>query len=344
MLTRQVAGRVYNYDYCLGQSQVGHKGFSGPLDFALGSEESLYVVSRGQEFVPGMGITKLTLNHELLWGERGLGFARGQSLWPTSVDVDSEEKVYISDEHTSQIFIYDKDGEFLGKWGTANGANGERGITKGSADGEVNGPSGLAFDKEDNLYIADSLNHRVQKFSYEGKFLGKWGSQGSGEGQFNMPWGITIDKQGDVYVVDWRNDRVQKFSPDGQYLATFSGAGTGEGELHRPSGVAVDNEGDVYITDWFNDQLKIYDPDGSFLTAFIGDAESLSPWSQATIDVNPDYEKARRRTDLTPEWRFQMPVAVNVDDQGRIMVLESHTSRIQVYVKEHNFVDAQFNL
>ena len=79
-------------------------------------------------------------------------------------------------------------------------------------------------------------------------------------------------------------------------------------------------------------------------TLFIGDAQKLSLWARAKIDVNPDYEKARRRADRTPEWRFRRPVAANVDDEGRIMILECHNPRIQVYVKERDFVDAQFNL
>ena len=250
-----------------------------------------------------------------------------------SVDVDSNENIYVSDDYTSRINVSDKDGNPLSTWGT-----------KGSGEGELNGPSGLAFDKEDNLYIVDGLNHRVQKFTKDGKFLTKWGSYGSSEGQFNYPWGIAIDKQGDVYVADWKNDRVQKFSPEGEYLATFGRSGTGDGELQHPSGVAIDNEGDVYVADWGNERLNIYSSDGTFLTAFMGDADRLPPWAQESVDANPDYAKARRRVDLTPEHAFGRPVAVNVDDEGRIMVLETNRARMQIYVKERDFVHPQFNL
>ena len=227
-------------------------------------------------------------------GREGVGYAGGQSPWPGSIGVDSDEKLFISDDHVSRIFTYDKDGNFLDSWGT-----------KGSGDGELNGPSGLVFDKDDNLYVVDALNNRIQKFTKDGKFLAKWGSQGSGQGQFNMPWGINIDKDGNVYVADWKNDRVQKFAPDGEYLATFGSPGTGDGEVKRPSSVATDSEGDVYIVDWGNKRLNIYDSDGTFLTAFIGDADRLPPGAQAMVDANPDYRKARRRVDLTPEQRFE---------------------------------------
>ena len=333
MLTRHVAGRVYNYGYCIGRSGQFGNAFTFPLDFALGAEESLYVVNRGHQVSSCAGITKCTLNHEYLWDNRGDGIYGGRSAWPSSVDVDSNENVYVSDDYTSGILIYDKDGNPLGSWGT-----------KGSGDGELDGPSGLAFDREDNLYIVDSLNHRVQVFTKDGTFLANWGSYGSREGQFDVPWGIAIDNEGDVYVADWNNHRVQKFSPNGEYLVTFGRSGRGDGELHRPTGVAIDKEGDVYVTDWGNDRLNIYAPDGTFLTDFIGDAEQLSPWGQATVDANPDMRMARRRADLTPEWRFKRPVAVNVDNTGRIIVLETIRYRIQVYVKEQDFVEAQFNL
>ena len=333
MQTRKVAGRVYNYDYCIGREGTFGTGFKGPSDFALGSEGSLYVVNKVNEFDPCHGVTKVTLDHEFIWDARGPGFGDSRSPWPSSLDLDSNENVYVCDEYTSQISIHDKDGSFLGSWGT-----------KGSGDGEISGASGLAFDVEDDLYLVDSLNHRVQKFTKDGKFLAKWGSHGNGEGQFNMPWGIAIDKEGNVYVADWKNDRVQKFSPNGEYLATFGGSGTGDGELKGPTGVAIDSEGDVYATDWGNDRLNIYESNGAFITAFIGDADTLGPWAQAHVDANPDFKKARQRTDLTPEWRFQRPVAVNVDDEGRIIVLESQRCRLQIYVKERNFVDAQFNL
>ena len=266
MLTTDVAGRVYNYEYCIGRNAQSANGFYLPTDFALGSGGSLYVVSRGNEFIPSQGITKCTLDHDFIWEDRGLTYGNGESDWPMAVGVDSNENVYVSDDYTSLIYVFDKDGNPLGKWGT-----------KGSGDGELNGPSGLAFDKQDNLFIVDSLNHRVQKFTKDGEFLAKWGSQGSGKGQFNMPWGIAIDKQGDVYVADWKNDRVQKLSPEGEYLATFGKPGTGDGELQRPTSVAIDNDGDVYVTDWGNERLNIYTSDGAFLIAFIGDAERLSP-------------------------------------------------------------------
>ena len=171
----------------------------------------------------------------------------------------------------------------------------------------MNGPSGLVFDPDDNLYVVDSLNHRVQKFTKDGKSLGAFGSQGSGEGQLDMPWGICTDREGDVYVADWQNNRVQKFSPNGQFLRQFGGSDVRVGDLDHPSGVAVDSDGDVYVTDWANHRVQVYGPDGSFIATLVGDAQDPSPWTQTYIDANPDIVKARRRANMEPNGGSGVP-------------------------------------
>ena len=79
-------------------------------------------------------------------------------------------------------------------------------------------------------------------------------------------------------------------------------------------------------------------------SAFYGDADKLAPAQQEGVEANPDAQKARKRAGTSVERPFWRPVAVNVDPEGRIMVLDSHGARIQVYIKEKDWVEAQFNL
>ena len=257
MQTKYVSGRVYNYDYCIGTTGVGGRNFFYPVDFALGSAGSLYVVQKGCEFFPCTGISKCTLDHELIWEDRGRGFMDGQAPMPSSIAVDSQENLYVSDEFTNQVFIFDRDGNRLGSWASESDyrlttparASNELAYKPGlmpvannfsipfemylkkvgamdtSGDGELNGPTGLTFDQEDRLFISDSHNHRIQIFAKDGTFLWKFGLYGQAEGELNMPWGLAIDKDSNVYVADWGNSRVQKFSDEGQYLATLGGSG-----------------------------------------------------------------------------------------------------------------------
>jgi sugar lactone lactonase YvrE len=108
--------------------------------------------------------------------------------------------------------------------------------------GQFNQPYGIAVDLAGNVYVADSVNQRVQKFDPTGTFLLAWGwdvdpaggtgfevcttsckngSLGSGAGQFSSPYGVAVDRLGDVYVADRSNNRIQKFSSSGDFLLAW---------------------------------------------------------------------------------------------------------------------------
>ena len=72
---------------------------------------------------------------------------------PEGVAVDSQGHVYVVDAAGARVLIFDGNCNFLGQWGSP-----------GTGDGEFSGPSGIGIDGEDNIYIAERTNHRVQKF------------------------------------------------------------------------------------------------------------------------------------------------------------------------------------
>ena len=126
-------------------------------------------------------------------------------------------------------------------------------------------PCGVAVDGSGNVYVADTHNHRIQKFTSSGVFLAKWGSEGSGNGQFSYPSGVAVDGSGNVYVADTINDRIQKFSSEGVFLAKWGSSGSGDGQFSGPQGVAVDGSGNVYVADTGNNRIQKFSPDGVFL-------------------------------------------------------------------------------
>ncbi len=334
MQTVMVRGRVYNYSHTIGRNATGGPGFRHPVDLALGSNGTIYVINRGDEFQPCQRVSVIIIDEEFIRDFGSVGTGDGQFTWPTAIALDRDENVYVADEWLNRISIFDSDGNYLGKWGAS-----------GAGKGQINGPSGIVFDEDDTLYITEELNHRVSKFTKDGRFIGSWGNEGQGEGELNHPWGIALDCRGNVYVADWHNDRIQKFSPEGTFLASFGSSGDGKGELKLPSDVAVDDEGDVYVTDWWNNRVAVFDPEGMPLTTFIGDAEELSKWAQEAVDANPDYVKARLRVkSLEPQWRFTRPTSLEISEDGKILILDNQRARIQIYQKESDWVDPQFNL
>jgi sugar lactone lactonase YvrE len=76
-------------------------------------------------------------------------------------------------------------------------------------------PSDIALDKEGNVYVLDSGNHRIQKFDPDGNFLATFGRRGQGPGDFQYPQSIDIDPDGILYVSDSGNQKIQIIKPDG---------------------------------------------------------------------------------------------------------------------------------
>ena len=102
----------------------------------------------------------------------------------------------ILDNHRIQVFT--ANGEYISQFGK-----------KGSGEGELNAPMGMAIDTNDLVYVSEWNNHRISIFTREGHFLRSFGSHGQGPGQFNNPTGITVSNNGVTYICDFNNQRVQ---------------------------------------------------------------------------------------------------------------------------------------
>ncbi|MFQ5946834.1 MAG: 6-bladed beta-propeller, partial [Anaerolineae bacterium] len=188
----------------------------------------------------------------------------------------------------------------------------------GQSEGEFNQPRDLDFDTEGNLYIADSLNHRIQVFDPDGGFIREWGGAGSGPGEFTEPWGVAVDREaGRIYVADTWNHRVQVFTLLGRFINAWGFhndsrdvAGADPLGFFGPRDVAVDANGDVWVTDTGNKRLVKFAPDGTPLGQWGGGGPAAG--------------------------EFQEPVGIALDESGRIYVADTWNRRIQVFDSDFN--------
>lgn len=82
-------------------------------------------------------------------------------------------------------------------------------------------PSDIGFDRQGNIYVLDSGNHRIQKFSPDGEYITTIGQQGQGPGEFQYPQSLALDSEGNLYISDMGNRKIHVLKPGGGELHTL---------------------------------------------------------------------------------------------------------------------------
>jgi hypothetical protein len=175
-------------------------------DCAQDHEGNYYVAEYGEYD----RIQKFTRDHRFLfqWGSHG--HELGQFLRPQKMVIDRAGLVWVTDACNHRVQVFDARGseaKIVKSWGT-----------NGRQPGQLNYPYDIVLDDpalagqaDGHVYLCEFGNHRVQKFTLDGHFVGLFGSNGRREGELDQPWGITRDSRGRMYVLDSYNHRVQRF-------------------------------------------------------------------------------------------------------------------------------------
>jgi DNA-binding beta-propeller fold protein YncE len=245
---------------------------------------------------------------------------------------------------------------------TAWGSNGDE-------RGEFRSPLGIAVERADGsagyVYVADTQNHRIQKFSNTGAFLLEWGSYGSGQGQFNEPSAIAIEFRpagnGAVYVADTGNERIQKFSSDGVFITAWGTAGSGRGQFREPLGIAVGTSGEVFVTDAELNNVQVFANAGAFILRYgsegdgpgefetpVGIGVSGPPALVSVADRrNHRIQQFNFNGSQVRQWgsqgqrngQFNDPSGIATDG-GRIFVADTDNNRVQRFEFDGTFIAA----
>lgn len=204
------------------------------------------------------------------------GIAEARFNEPRDIAIDSKGNIFVVDtgNHVIRVIKDNKVYTFAGA--------GEAGFAdKKGTEAKFNQPSGIAIDKDDNLYIADTLNHVIRKITPAGEistYAGKRSDDGDyqdgslEEARFNEPTGLAIDGQGTLYVADSGNQRIRIIKDN--KVITIAGSGTekndagyiiggykdgaaSQAQFNFPKGIDVSNEGMILIGDMFNNQIRV---------------------------------------------------------------------------------------
>lgn len=113
------------------------------------------------------------------------------------------------------------------------------------------------------IFVADTLNQRVQVFDYNGNHLYNFGKNGKGKGEFRFPYGIAADGRGRVYVADMYNGNISVFSEDGQFISYFGNSV----EIKSPTGLYIDGDR-MYVADNALNRITVFDLEGNKILDF----------------------------------------------------------------------------
>ena len=129
----------------------------------------------------------------------------------------------------------------------------------GSAPGQLNLPLGVAVGPG-GIYVADSVNDRVQLLGFDGTPRRTYGPSLNGglSNELDSPRGVAISPaNGLLYVASGGSDRILAIDPlTGLRVLMFGGTGSGPGQLELPGGIAIDAAGRVYVADINNHRVQ----------------------------------------------------------------------------------------
>ena len=228
------------------------------------------------------------------------GSSTGQLSAPRGIAVAADGTLYVADSRNHRIQHFAADGTLLNAWGSFAD------ILQGEAPGGTfNEPWDVAVDPEGNIFVADTWNHRIQKFTADGRFLGMWGYFGTAEtpDAFWGPRSIAIDSIGRLSVTDTGNKRIVVFDTEGNYLTQFGTVGFGPGQFDEPVGLANDASGRLYVADTWNQRLQVISAAGEPLNSW-----DIFGWFSNSLENKPylDVDTANNRVYIADPESFRV--------------------------------------
>ena len=316
-----------------------------PKSIALDGAEHLYIadsenhVIRRVDLKTGI-VTTVAGRPEISSSEHDVVEIRGTSV----ADQAEDDPFGGPEQSTPQTFaqLADLSGTVRFVVGTSARAGRYYGDGGPASHATLNFPTAVAVDERGNLYIADTMNHRVRKVEAitgtittiagtgQHRFSGDGGPATSAA--LNEPTALAVDGKGQLYIADQSNNRVRKVDQATGVITTVAGTGeaayTGDGmpaseaSLAGPSGLALGPDGALYIADTFNGRIRRVDPETGVISTVAGDGG--------------EYRYQGRANEFSTS--LSRPYGIALDREGHILITDSDSHLIRKWDRTKKIV------
>ena len=278
---------------------------------------------------------------------------------PRNLAVAADGTLYVADTNNHRILHINTNGETLHEWGSFADSNT---MEAEAPPGTFYEPWSIAIGTDGSVFVADTWNHRIQKFTPDGRFITQWGVFGQAEtpDAFWGPRDIAINDQGHLFITDTGNKRIAVFDQNGNFITQFGEAGLLAGQFDEPVGIALDDEGRVYVADTWNQRVQVfeYNPEaGQYIPSnewpIVGwYGQSLDNKPYLRIDGTSVYisdPEGYRILEFTTEGEFVrywgqygsdlssfiLPAGLAIDPAGGIWVADAGNNRLMHFQTEN---------
>jgi hypothetical protein len=212
-------------------------------------------------------------------------------------------------------------------------------------------------DSENNVYIVDSGNFKIEKFDSNGKLILSWGNPESLKGQFSHPSGIYVNKKF-VYVTDIGNAKIDMFSTNGSFVYSWGTYGENPGMFHIPVSISSDRNDSLYVADSGRNVIQIFDIKGTYKEeihpmfteggGFLGINSLVFDSKNSFYAISTDNKILKYSTignflnfygsSGSENGRFDNPLSIAMDSKNNFYVADTHNHRIQKFDSDGNFL------
>jgi tripartite motif-containing protein 2/3/tripartite motif-containing protein 71 len=201
-----------------------------------------------------------------------MGDAEGELADPRGLCVDRSGRLLFPDGGADRISIWSTDLTYSASIGTT-----------GQASGQLAQPNDVFVDDNDFIYVADTLNHRIQKFSPDGMVCLEVRDL-SEHGRLDRPVAIAVDGAGRIYVGDAHRNLVVVLSSSGRALKVIPSPHS-DAALDAPGDVRIDASSNVYVSDRGGRRVRRFDTSANVTGVIELEVGDDMPFEGGDIDL-----------------------------------------------------------